>query len=54
MLQARLGGARVVQSVMEVVRVAGGAGTRDLFCRGGQLRLPLSARHTRQAFQRRR
>ena len=34
--QARLpDGARVVESVAEVVRVAGGAGTRDLYCRGG-------------------
>ena len=39
--QARLGdGSRVVKSVTEVVRVAGGAGTRDLFCRGGELRRP--------------
>jgi pilus assembly protein CpaF len=39
--QARLGdGARVVESVTEVVRVAGGAGTRDLYCRGGELRRP--------------
>ena len=39
--QARLpGGARVVESVSEVVRVAGGAGTRDLWTRGGRLREP--------------
>ena len=39
--QARLrDGARVVESVTEVVRVAGGAGTRDLYCRGGELRRP--------------
>jgi pilus assembly protein CpaF len=39
--QARLGdGTRVVESVTEVVRVAGGAGTRDPFCRGGELRRP--------------
>ncbi len=39
--QARLpGGARVVESVSEVVRVAGGAGTRDLWTRGGPLREP--------------
>jgi pilus assembly protein CpaF len=39
--QARLAdGARVVESVAEVVRVAGGAGTRELFRRGGLLREP--------------
>jgi pilus assembly protein CpaF len=39
--QARLaGGTRVVEQVTEVVRVAGGAGTRDLYRRGGQLRRP--------------
>jgi pilus assembly protein CpaF len=40
--QARLGdGSRVVESVTEVVRVAGGAGVRELYRRGGRLR-PLS------------
>jgi pilus assembly protein CpaF len=39
--QARLAdGARVVESVTEVVRVAGGTGTRDLYTRGGELRPP--------------
>ena len=39
--QARLpDGSRVVQSVTEVVRVAGGAGTRELFREGGALRAP--------------
>ena len=39
--QARLpDGARVVESVTEVVRVAGGAGTRELWARGGPLRPP--------------
>jgi pilus assembly protein CpaF len=39
--QARLpDGVRVAESVSEVVRVAGGAGTRDLFRRGGELRRP--------------
>ena len=39
--QARLpGGQRVVESVSEVLRVAGGAGTRDLWTRGGRLREP--------------
>jgi pilus assembly protein CpaF len=39
--QARLpGGRRVVESVSEVLRVAGGAGTRDLWTRGGRLREP--------------
>jgi pilus assembly protein CpaF len=37
--QARLpDGSRVVESVTEVVRVAGGAGTRELWTRGGRLR----------------
>src|SRR5918911_1022730 len=37
--QARLpDGARVVESVSEVLRVAGGAGTRELWTRGGRLR----------------
>ena len=39
--QARLpDGARVVESVSEVLRVAGGAGTRELWSRGGRLRSP--------------
>jgi pilus assembly protein CpaF len=39
--QARLAdGARVIESVTEVVRVAGGTGTRDLYTRGGKLRRP--------------
>jgi pilus assembly protein CpaF len=39
--QARLpSGARVVESVSEVLRVAGGAGTRELWTRGGPLREP--------------
>ena len=39
--QARLpDGARVVESVTEVVRVAGGAGTRELWARGGRPRRP--------------
>jgi pilus assembly protein CpaF len=39
--QARVrGGARVVDFVTEVVRVAGGAGTRGLYRRGGRLRPP--------------
>jgi pilus assembly protein CpaF len=39
--QARLpGGERVVESVTEVVRVAGGAGTRELYRRGGRARSP--------------
>jgi pilus assembly protein CpaF len=39
--QARLpDGSRVVQSVTEVVRVAGGAGTRELFRQDGALRAP--------------
>jgi len=33
-------GARVVESVSEVLRVAGGAGTRELWARGGRLRTP--------------
>ena len=41
--QARLpDGTRVVESVSEVLRVAGGAGTRDLWARGGPLREPSS------------
>jgi pilus assembly protein CpaF len=43
--QARLpDGARVVESVAEVVRVAGGAGTRELFTRGGAARPPREGR----------
>jgi pilus assembly protein CpaF len=39
--QSRLpGGARVVESVSEVTRVAGGAGTRELWAGGGQIREP--------------
>ena len=39
--QTRLpGGARAVDSVTEVVRVAGGAGVRELYRRGGELRPP--------------
>ena len=39
--QARLAdGARVAESVSEVLRVAGGAGTRELWARGGRLRSP--------------
>jgi pilus assembly protein CpaF len=39
--QARLAdGARVVESVSEVLRVAGGAGIRELWARGGRLRPP--------------
>jgi pilus assembly protein CpaF len=39
--QSRLAsGARVVESVSEVLRVAGGAGTRELWTRGGTLREP--------------
>jgi pilus assembly protein CpaF len=39
--QSRLpDGSRVVESVSEVLRVAGGAGTRDLWTRGGPLRSP--------------
>ena len=33
-------GARMVRSVSEVVRVAGGAGTRELYVRGGRVRAP--------------
>ena len=35
-----LDGSRVVESVSEVLRVAGGAGTRELWVRGGRLRTP--------------
>jgi pilus assembly protein CpaF len=39
--QARLPeGSRVVESVTEVLRVTGGAGTRELWTRGGRLRAP--------------
>jgi hypothetical protein len=39
--QARLpDGSRVVESVTEVLRVAGGAGTRELWTRRGPLRAP--------------
>jgi pilus assembly protein CpaF len=39
--QARLpDGSRVVESVTEVLRVAGGAGTRELWTRGGRLHQP--------------
>jgi len=39
--QARLpDGSRAIQAVCEVVRVAGGAGTRDLWTRGAALRRP--------------
>jgi pilus assembly protein CpaF len=39
--QARLpDGSRVVESVTEVVRAAGGIGTRELYRRGGELRPP--------------
>jgi pilus assembly protein CpaF len=39
--QARLpDGSRVVESMSEVLRVAGGAGTRELWVRGGRLRAP--------------
>jgi pilus assembly protein CpaF len=39
--QTRLpGGSRVIESVSEVLRVAGGAGTRELWTRGGRLRPP--------------
>jgi pilus assembly protein CpaF len=41
--QARLpDGSRVVESVTEVLRVAGGAGARELWARGGRLRPPSS------------
>ena len=33
-------GSRVVESMSEVLRVAGGAGTRELWARGGRLRAP--------------
>jgi pilus assembly protein CpaF len=33
-------GSRVVESVSEVLRVAGGAGTRELWARGGRMRTP--------------
>ena len=36
----RPNGSRVVESVSEVTRVAGGAGTRELWSRGGRLRRP--------------
>jgi len=43
--QARLpDGSRVVESVSEVLRVAGGAGTRELWVRGGGLREPAPGR----------
>ena len=43
--QSRLpDGSRAVQSVTEVVRVAGGAGVRELYRRGGRLRQPLEGR----------
>jgi pilus assembly protein CpaF len=39
--QARLpDGSRVIESVTEVVRVAGGVGTRELYARGGEARRP--------------
>jgi pilus assembly protein CpaF len=39
--QARLpNGSRVIESVMEVVRAAGGVGTRELYARAGPLRRP--------------
>ena len=39
--QTRLpGGARAIETVTEVVRVAGGAGVRELYRRGGELRSP--------------
>jgi pilus assembly protein CpaF len=39
--QARLpDGVRVIESVSEVLRVAGGAGTRELWVRGGAVRSP--------------
>jgi pilus assembly protein CpaF len=39
--QARLpDGSRVIESVSEVLRVAGGAGTRELWVRGGDVRSP--------------
>jgi pilus assembly protein CpaF len=43
--QARLpDGSRVVESVSEVLRVAGGAGTRELWVRGGRLRAPVAGK----------
>jgi pilus assembly protein CpaF len=33
-------GSRLIETVTEVVRVAGGTGTRDLYVRGGRLRAP--------------
>jgi pilus assembly protein CpaF len=43
--QARLpDGSRAVESVTEVVRVAGGAGVRELYRRGGRLRPPAEGR----------
>jgi pilus assembly protein CpaF len=43
--QARLpGGTRAVESVTEVVRVAGGGGVRELYRRGAQLRPPADGR----------
>jgi pilus assembly protein CpaF len=43
--QARLpDGGRAVESVTEVVRVAGAAGVRELYRRGGELRAPASGR----------
>ena len=39
--QARLpDGSRVIETVTEVVRVAGGVGTRELYARGGSARRP--------------
>jgi pilus assembly protein CpaF len=39
--QSRLpDGSRVIECASEVVRVAGGAGTRDLYRRGARLRRP--------------
>jgi pilus assembly protein CpaF len=47
--QSRLpGGARVVESVSEVTRVAGGAGTRELWAGGGGLREPGSGELARR------
>ncbi|MEA2406172.1 MAG: pilus assembly protein CpaF [Thermoleophilaceae bacterium] len=43
--QARLpDGSRVVESVSEVLRVAGAAGTRELWVRGGRLRAPVAGK----------
>ncbi|HEY6779765.1 MAG TPA: CpaF family protein [Thermoleophilaceae bacterium] len=36
----RADGARVVESIVEVVRVAGGAGVRELYCHGGAVAAP--------------